>query len=107
MNFFVSFLVEGFSGKSIGNDLEMLNISDAITIALILTLAVVVPLLIRFFTDENEALSPDGLSEFGDEDKDDPTPPSDDWPSVIEVTGLEPLPKASLGREHVNSVCKV
>jgi hypothetical protein len=86
----------------------MLNTRDAITIALILTLAVVVPLLIRFLTNANEALSPDGPSEFGDdEDKDDTTPPSDDWPSIIEVTGLEPLPKASLGRKHVNSVCKV
>jgi hypothetical protein len=86
----------------------MLNLRDAITIALILTLAAVIPLLIGFFTNANKALSSDAPSEFGDdEDKDDTTPPSDDWPSIIEVTGLEPLPKASLGREHINSVCKV
>jgi hypothetical protein len=72
-----------------------------------LTLAAVVPLLIRFFTNANEALSPDGLSEFGDdEDKDDSMPP-DEWPSIIEVTGVEALPKASLEREHVNSGCQV
>jgi hypothetical protein len=86
----------------------MLNMRDAITIALILTLAAVVPLLIKFFTTENESLSPEGPpSEFGDdEDKDDSTP-SDEWPSVIYVTGLEPLPKASLEREHVNSCCRM
>jgi hypothetical protein len=85
----------------------MLNMRDAMTIALILTLAAVVPLLIRFFTNANEAFvrrSP----EFGDddEDKDDSMPP-DEWPSIIEFTGVEALPKASLEREHVNSCCKV
>jgi hypothetical protein len=86
----------------------MLNMRDAITIALILTLAAVVPLLIRFFTNANEALSSDGPSEFGDdEDKDDTTPPSDDWPSIIEVTGLEGLKKARPERENVSSCCKV
>jgi hypothetical protein len=80
---------------------------DAITIVLILTLAAVVPLLIRFFT--NESVSPDGPSDFGnDEDEDNPTP-SDEWPSIIEVTGLETLPNACLDGEHVNvsSYCKM
>ena len=74
---------------------------DAITIALILSLAAVVPLLIRFFTNANESLSPDGSSELGnDEDNDDSMPP-DEWPSIIEVTGLEALPKIRLESEHV------
>jgi hypothetical protein len=33
--------------------------------------------------------------------------PPDEWPSIIEVTGVEALPKASLEREHVNSGCQV
>lgn len=80
---------------------------DAITIALILTLAAVVPLLIRLFTNENDSLSLYGPSEFGDGEDNDDSTPSDEWPSIIEVTGLEALPKASLEREHVNPYCKV
>jgi hypothetical protein len=84
----------------------MLNMRDAITIALILAVSAVVPLLIRFFTNAKESLSPDYPSEFGDDDKDDSTPP-DEWPTIIEVTGLET--KASLRSEHVkvNSCCRV
>jgi hypothetical protein len=68
----------------------------------------VVPLLIKLFTNQNESLSSEGPPEFGDdEDRDDSTP-SDEWPSIIYVTGLEPLPKASLESEHVtvNSCCR-
>lgn len=82
---------------------------DAITITLILTLAAVVPLLVNFFTDANESIPPDGPPEFDDDGHNDNFTPSDDWPSIIDVTGLETAPKAYFESEHVGADlhCKV
>lgn len=84
---------------------------DITIIALLLTLAAAVPLLIRLFTNNATSSLPDAPETFnddGDGDGDDSLP-TGEWPSIIEVTGLETLPQARLESEYVsaNAHCRV